>query len=130
MSVPMKERPIKTGNNIMHVVYNGNVYDIPRAIAEQYKVGRLKDNELRHPSEGAILADDLFAELDDKYTKPGVLLKGIRCRENLTQVEFAEKIEVTQSDLSKMESGKRPIGKILAKRIAEKFSVDYRMLIG
>lgn len=129
MSVPMKERLIKIENNIMHVVYNGHVYDIPRSIAEQYKVGRVKD-EPRRPSEGSILADDLFAELDAKYTKPGLLLKGIRCRENLTQVEFAEKIEVTQSDLSKMESGKRPIGKILAKRIADKFDIDYRLLIG
>ena len=83
----------------------------------------------REPSEGAVSADALFAELDRKYTKPGVLLRGLRARENLSQIEFAQAIGVTQSDLFKMELGKRPIGKIIAKRIAEKFDIDYRSLL-
>ncbi len=61
-----------------------------------------------------------------KYSRAGALLKGLRHRENLSQKTFAEKIHVTQSDLSKMEHGKRPIGKIIAKRIAQLFNVDYR----
>ena len=58
-----------------------------------------------------------------------MLLRGLRARENLSQLEFAQAIGVTQSDLSKMELGKRPIGKIIAKRIAEKFDIDYRSLL-
>ena len=112
----------------MHVVYNEDVYDIPKSIAEKYKIS-VADEMDREPSEGAVSADALFAELDRKYTKPGVLLRGLRARENLSQIEFAQAIGVTQSDLSKMELGKRPIGKIIAKRIAEKFDIGYRSLL-
>lgn len=112
----------------MHVVYNEDVYDIPKSIAEKYKISAADEMD-REPSEGAVSADALFAELDRKYTKPGVLLRGLRARENLSQIEFAQAIGVTQSDLSKMELGKRPIGKIIAKRIAEKFDIDYRSLL-
>ena len=58
------------------------------------------------------------------------MLRGVRVRENLSQIEFAKKIGVTQSDLSKMELGKRPIGKIVAKRIAKMFDVPYRIFLG
>lgn len=58
----------------------------------------------------SIDADEAFTEINKKYTKPGSLLKGIRIRKNLTQIEMAEKIEVTQSDISQMENGTRNIG--------------------
>ncbi len=64
-----------------------------------------------------------------KNTKAGVLLRGTRHREGLTQVEMAKKIHVSQADLSKMESGKRPIGKIIAKRIEKIFGVNYRYFL-
>jgi transcriptional regulator with XRE-family HTH domain len=47
----------------------------------------------------------------------------------LLQAEMAKKINVTQADLSKMESGKRPIGKVIAKRIAKIFGVNYRYFL-
>ncbi|OGT42298.1 MAG: hypothetical protein A3F42_04750 [Gammaproteobacteria bacterium RIFCSPHIGHO2_12_FULL_37_34] len=56
----------------------------------------------------------IFDKLDKKYTKAGVLLKGLRLREDLSQVEFARKINVTQANLSNMEHGRRSIGKIIA----------------
>ena len=119
MSVPMRKHP--TRSIVFHIVYKGDQYDIPKSVAMKYKVS---------DDETSVLADDFFAELDRQYTKPGVLLRGIRVRENLSQIEFAEKIGVTQSDLSKMELGKRPIGKIIAKRIEEMFDVNYRLLLG
>ena len=44
-------------------------------------------------------------------------------------LEFAKKIKVTQSNLSKMENGKRPIGKMVAQRIAKEFDVNYRYFL-
>ena len=129
MSAHMKKHHISVRGNVLHVVYNEDVYDIPKSIAEKYKVSAIDETD-RGPSEGSVPADALFAELDRKYTKPGVLLRGLRARENLSQIEFAKVIDVTQSDLSKMEMGKRPIGKTIAKRIAEKFDIDYRSLLG
>lgn len=129
MSVPMKKHHISVRKNILHVVYNENVYNIPKPVADRYKVISNKESTSKL-NEDAISAEHFFAELDRKYTKPGVLLRGLRVRENLSQIEFAEKIGVTQSDLSKMELGKRPIGKTIAQRIAKKFGIHYRSLLG
>jgi len=65
--------------------------------------------------------EEVFAEINAKYTKAGALLKAIRLREGLNQKDFANLIGVTQGDLSKMECGKRPVGKRLVSRIAKKF---------
>jgi transcriptional regulator with XRE-family HTH domain len=57
------------------------------------------------------------------------LLKGLRAREGLSQVEFAKKINITQANLSAMENGRRPIGKIVAKRIEKVFGTNYRYFL-
>src|SRR5271155_5139 len=94
---------------ILHFMHEGHVYHIPRSIAEKY------EDKSKAPKGGA--PEDVFENIEKKYTKAGVLLRGTRHREGLTQADMAKKIGVTQADLSKMESGKRPIGKILARRI-------------
>ena len=76
-----------------------------------------------------IWSDKLFSKIEEKYTRAGVLLKGTRIREGLNQKQFAEKIGVSQADLSKMENGKRAIGKIVAQRISKLFKVDYRYFL-
>lgn len=117
MLVATKKHHTDKQKIILSFVYEGNVYNVPKRAIEKYK------------SEEPIPADEIFAELDKKYTKAGVLLKGVRYREGLNQIEFAKKIKVTQSDLSKMEHGKRPIGKIIAKRIGKTFGVNYRYFL-
>jgi DNA-binding XRE family transcriptional regulator len=44
----------------------------------------------------------------------------------LTQLELSRELRVSQADLSKMETGKRPIGKRLARKFAHRFRMDYR----
>ncbi|MBB71758.1 MAG: XRE family transcriptional regulator [Legionellales bacterium] len=56
-------------------------------------------------------------------------LSRYRLRENLNQQDFAEQINITQPELSKMETGKRPIGKTVAKRIAKAFGVNYQIFL-
>lgn len=68
-------------------------------------------------------------EIDEKYGQAGALLRGLRARENLSQVEFAKRIKVTQANLSKMENGARPIGKVIAMRIAKAFDVNHKYFI-
>lgn len=72
---------------------------------------------------------DAISEVSGEGSKASRKLRGLRHRENLTQVEFAKIIGVTQSNLSKMENDKRPLGKNMAKRIAEIFKIDYRVLL-
>jgi DNA-binding XRE family transcriptional regulator len=107
----------KQAKVILRFIVNDGVYDIPKEVAEQYR------------EDSTIPAEEVFSALDKKYTKAGVLLKGLRYREGLNQIEFAKKIKVSQSDLSKMENGRRPIGKIIAKRIQKVFGTDYRYFL-
>ena len=106
---------------ILHLMHEGHVYHIPRSVAQRY--------EDKSKAPHGVSPEDIFANIEKKYTKAGVLLRGTRHREGLTQAEMAKKIGVTQADLSKMESGKRPIGKVIAKRIEKIFGVNYRYFL-
>lgn len=53
-------------------------------------------------------------------------LRGLRNREGLTQEQLGYAIGVEQSNISKMERGKRQIGIKIAKRIEEIYDIDYR----
>jgi transcriptional regulator with XRE-family HTH domain len=48
-----------------------------------------------------------------------VALRGARKRETLTQKELAHLVGVSQTHISEMEHGKRPIGKDMARRLAQ-----------
>ena len=128
MSEPMKKPLTKNKERLLNMKYKGDLYRIPRRVANKYKVDSASKKNTYIKSD-SLLADDLFAELDSKYSKPGALLQGLRHREGLSQQKVAALIQVTQSDLSKMENGKRPMGKTIAKRIADRFDVDYRIFM-
>lgn len=108
----------KTGS-VITMRHAGVVYKIPKTVAEKYIS---EDDHLVSP-------DVVFADINKKYTKPGALLRGLRARENLSQVALAEKLHVTQSDISQMENGTRSIGRTIAKRIEALFDVDYRSFL-
>lgn len=60
---------------------------------------------------------------------PALNLRGLRNREGLTQEELGKAIGVEQSNISKMELGKRQIGIKIAKRIEDIFDIDYRLFL-
>lgn len=121
MSGHTKKRHTDKANDVIFMHHAGVAYRIPKKVADKYRV----DDD----SNESIDADDVFANINKKHTKPGALLKGIRIRENLTQIEMADKIKVTQSDISQMEHGTRSIGRTIAKRIEKLFDVDYRSFL-
>lgn len=108
----------KHHTEVANIVWHGNQYQVPMNIMEKFKV-----------DEKTLSIDDVFGDIIDECGEAAALLKGLRHRENLTQVEFAEKISITQANLSAMENGKRTIGKDIAKRIAKTFNVDYRYFL-
>jgi DNA-binding XRE family transcriptional regulator len=117
----MKKHPTKKQEHeILKIHHNGEFYAIPHAVAKQYRVEKPTDS---------ISPEDVFARLNEHYTQAGALLKGLRHRENMTQTTFAEKINITQADLSKMENGRRPVGKRIAKRLAALFEVNYKLFL-
>ena len=69
-----------------------------------------------------------FTEYSDEQL-PGVCLAGARRKEGLTQKELAGMIGVPQSNISEMETGKRTIGKKMAKRLAKITNVGYKLFL-
>lgn len=122
MSAPMKKPLTET------ITVGPTSFQVPRATARAVLVllkGAAGTNEQ------SVLSSEsqTIQGLDNKYTRPGACLQGARVKEGLSQVELAEKLRVSQSNLSKMELGKRPIGKKMAKRIASLLKVDYRIFM-
>ena len=122
MPAPMKKHHTDNQTqNIIHLSDGLHTYAFPESLANQYMIDN--DDELSASS------DDVFANINQKYSKAGALLKGVRAREGLNQSDFAKAIEVTQANLSKMENGKRAIGRVVAKRIENAFDVNYRYFL-
>lgn len=117
MSALMKKHHI---DDVAKISWHGGLYIVPIDVMERYKVN--SDDQY-------ISVDDLFSDLTQESGEPGVLLKGLRYREGLSQIEFAKKLNIGQTNLSAMENGRRTIGKELAKRIADLFRVDYRIFL-
>lgn len=68
-------------------------------------------------------------ELIEKYSEAGLTLRGNRYKNDMTQKQLAERLGISQHHISEMENGKRPIGKAMAKRLAEVFETDYRIFL-
>jgi ribosome-binding protein aMBF1 (putative translation factor) len=47
----------------------------------------------------------------------------------MTQVQLAKLLKMPQANLSQVETGRRAVGKALAKRLAKIFQVDYRVFL-
>ena len=80
-------------------------------------------------SEESIPAEDVFPDIKDPAKRIGIVFRGIRFKHNLTQAEVAKKLGLDQSDVSKIEKGKRPVGKALAKKIEKEFGIDYHRFL-
>ena len=120
MSAPMKMR--RTSQIAISISNKRFMVPAPRAAAilELVREYQVEEN---------VPADDVLREVHEKYGKTGSVIRGFRAREDMTQIELARKLRVTQGDLSKMENGKRPVGKVMARRLAKVFSTDYRVFI-
>lgn len=122
MQAHTRGRHTKMREPIIYAYEGLKSYAIPKSVADKYLV--------EQEDKGSISAKDVFKDLDNLRTEAGALLKGVRARENMNQIEFAQAIGVTQANLSKMENGKRPIGKQIAKRIEQVFGINYKYFLG
>ena len=116
-----KRRPTKKN----HLVTVGaRKYAVPPSL-----YAKLVDDLEPHLVEvsGKLSAKEFFTE--ETLPEWSIFLRGLRHREDLTQLEFAQMIGVPQSNLSAMENGRRGIGKELAKKIASIFDTDYRYFL-
>ena len=90
----------------------------------------LNDFRIKSPTEeNTFSSSEVFKELDKKFGRTGAALKGARLKENLSQKDLGKRLKVTQGDLSKMENGKRTIGKKMAQKLSKILKVDYRVFL-
>lgn len=136
MSAPMKKPRISSsGGSVEIVVHEGGVkkFRVPKDKAKGLVLlldeFRVADEPGKRESRDTVPADEVFKELDEKFGRAGAALQGARHKEGLTQVELAEKLRISQADLSKMEHGKRSIGKRMARKLAHTLKVDYRIFL-
>jgi plasmid maintenance system antidote protein VapI len=120
MSAPMKMP--RTSRVLMSISNERFMVPGPRAAAilelvHEYRI------------EANVPAGEVLKDVYKKYGKTGAVIRGFRAREDMTQIELARKLGVTQGDLSKMENGKRPVGKELANRLAKVFNTNYRVFL-
>ena len=122
MSAPIKKPRTET------ITVGGEHFKVPketaRAVLTLLKGVISEDDEI-------ILADESEAikKLDSKYTRAGACLQGARLKEGLTQEVLAETLSISQTNLSKMEHGKRTIGKETAKKLGKALNCDYRVFL-
>jgi ribosome-binding protein aMBF1 (putative translation factor) len=57
------------------------------------------------------------------------MVKSAREGAGLTQIQLAEKLNIPQSNISQIETGNRPVGKNMARRLAKIFNLDYRVFL-
>jgi plasmid maintenance system antidote protein VapI len=70
------------------------------------------------------MIEEVFPDLHQ-----GSAIRGLRLREGLTQEQLAHLLGVKRPNLSEMENGKRPIGKNMAKRLAQVLKTDYKVFL-
>jgi len=72
---------------------------------------------------------EAFKEEIEKYSEEGLMLRGSRYKNSLTQKQVAEALGISQHHISEMENGKRTISKQMAQKFAELFHVNYRKFL-
>jgi len=93
------------------------------------KTRRTKVAQTHREENAFVTANEFFEDVFGDRPRGSVYLAGSRNKEGLTQKELGEKIGVSQYNISKMETGHRPIGKNIAQRFAKIFKTDYRLFL-
>lgn len=130
MSEHMRERPTDSHESLCVILQRPNLkkvsYSIPLSRLEEVEAFLEKQCEEDSPVAWEILAKERI----EKYKKTGLVLRGMRYRENFSQKKLAEKSGVTQNEISNIENGKRTVGKKVAEKLAKALNFDYRLLLG
>ena len=82
------------------------------------------EHALTEAAEPNVPADDVFPE-----STPGTVLRGARGLREMTQAALAARIGVHKTHISEMERGLRPIGKAMAKRLAEALDFPWKAFL-
>lgn len=85
---------------------------------------KIEQQESEYITNWSFLTDSIPYKGKAEYKNAAQTLKAYRVRENISQKELCEKLNIKQSNLSLMETGKRPIGKNLAQKLGKIFNTS------
>ena len=72
---------------------------------------------------------EVFKDRIEKFTEPGLMLKGYRYKADMTQKEVAEELGISQHRISELENGKRAVSKRMAHKFGGLFKTNYRRFL-
>lgn len=94
------------------------------------KTRRTKRSIKHKPEEERLIPwRESFKDEIESFGEGGLMLRGSRQKAEMTQKDLAELLGISQHHISEMENAKRPIGKLMAKRLAEIFECNYRIFL-
>ena len=102
-------------------------YNIP--LSHQKELEKVLENYSEKDDNTPVAWEVLAKDRIEKYKKSGLVLRGMRYREGLSQKHLAEASGITQNEISNIENGKRTVGKKVAEKLAKVLNFDYRMLL-
>lgn len=83
----------------------------------------------KYSEEDSVHWTEVAKEAIAKYKQAGMVLRGARFREDMSQKELAKRSGVSQENISRIESGKRSIGEKVAKKLAKPLKINYTLLL-
>lgn len=100
-------------------------------LCRRYQLPDEKISKIRAAVTAILEAEDDSLPLEEVFPDlhQGSAIRGLRLREGLTQEQLARLLGIKRTNLSEMENGKRPIGKNMAKRLAQVLKTDYKVFL-
>lgn len=87
----------------------------------------MTDETKRAVKDGNHTVEEVFPEL--LHNRAGVVLRGYRSREDITQKQLSELTGIPQRHISELENGKRQAGKEWAKKLGTALNCDYQRFL-
>ena len=94
------------------------------SLIEEFEI----DNKVNTPTLD-MNTTSIFSDLNQKYSKPGAILRGVRLKEGLSQKKLAEQMKIPQNHILEMEHGKRPIGKKMSQRFSKILKINHKVFL-
>jgi len=125
MSEHMKKRHTKI-KYMDTITIMGKRYLAPRKTIQAILTLILSNPDIKEES---IPYDEIVSEKIKKIGKGAMALKGARAGEDITQKQLADKLNIDQAIISKIENGQVKIDNDLAKKIGKIFNINYKVFL-
>lgn len=124
MSAHMKMQTTGKSTDIIFTIPTKDAIKVQKALAGFFDLAGYKIRQVNDEGEEIFSVAEVFPE-----RTPGMLLRGLRGKTEMTQEELSERLGITQTRISELEMGKRDISREMAKKLGEVFQVTYKMFL-